>query len=95
MIPPTDEAAADEIHEPSYIRGFRMGWASILRTALNELGYDDPEAQGKRYILEREAAITALRSACEHHGDNDWPADLHLADIIDKHLARHLDSRSR
>lgn len=39
---------------------------------------------------ERQEAIVILRSLCEEFGDNDWGDDLHLADIIDKHLRRHL-----
>lgn len=46
----------------------------------------------EQLLYEREGAIQALRTICEAHGDNDWPADLHLADIINKHLARHLDN---
>lgn len=41
---------------------------------------------------ERADAIALLRQVCSEHGDNDWPDDLHLGDIIDKHLWRHLMS---
>jgi predicted secreted protein len=46
-------------------------------------------------VLEREAAVQALREMCRDFGDNDWPEDLHLADILDKHLAKHLHARKR
>ena len=39
---------------------------------------------------ERASVIALLRRVCEVHGDNDWPDDLHLGDVIEKHLARHL-----
>jgi hypothetical protein len=42
-------------------------------------------------VAEREAAIASLRSVCHLHGDNNWDTDLHMADIINKHLANHLD----
>jgi hypothetical protein len=39
---------------------------------------------------EREMTIVALRSLCAEFGDNDWPDDLHLADVVEKHLGKHL-----
>jgi predicted secreted protein len=39
---------------------------------------------------EREDAVKLLREICEEHGDNDWADDLHLADVLEKHLYRHL-----
>src|SRR2546423_657496 len=35
---------------------------------------------------EREDVVKLLRDACEEHGDNDWPDNLHLTDVIEKHL---------
>lgn len=70
--------------------GHRAAWRSLLSTALRELGYDGEEAARTRWILEREAAVAQLRQVCADHGDNDWPDNLHLADVIEKHLARHL-----
>jgi predicted secreted protein len=49
------------------------------------------EKKVSQLIIEREEAINTLRDLCREHGDNDWSDDLHLADIIDKHLGRHLD----
>lgn len=79
---------ADELHEPSYIEGSRMGWLHILSVALRELGQEERDKYG--WIREREAAVAALRRVCRTHGDNDWPENLHLADVIEKHLERHL-----
>ena len=42
------------------------------------------------WLQEREIAIIVLRRLCAEHGDNDWPDELHLADVIEKHLANHL-----
>lgn len=77
--------------EQEYIKGSRAAWASMLQKCLAELGYDSPEAQGAKWILEREAAISQLRDICESLGDNDWDENLHLADILEKHLAKYLD----
>ena len=34
-----------------------------------------------------------LRSECADLGDNDWSDNLHLADVVEKHLVRHVRSR--
>lgn len=39
---------------------------------------------------ERDATVKMLRDVCADFGDNDWADELHLADVIEKHLARHL-----
>jgi len=44
-------------------------------------------------VAEREAAVAALRSVCGDFGDNDWSSEVHLADVIEKHLGRHLEQR--
>lgn len=56
-----------------------------------ELG-DCSEAAERLTVLrdERDEAIRILRDVCEEFGDNDWDNDLHLADIIEKHLHRNL-----
>lgn len=40
---------------------------------------------------ERSAAVAMLRQVCAAHGDNDWSDNLHLADVLEKHLWRHLE----
>jgi hypothetical protein len=39
---------------------------------------------------ERADAVRELREICEDFGDNDWEDDLHLADVIGKHLGNAL-----
>lgn len=39
---------------------------------------------------ERAEAVAVLREACDLLGDNDWDDALHLADVIEKHLLKHL-----
>lgn len=53
------------------------------------------ELQSKNLTEEREETIKMLRIICKDHGDLDWQDNLHLTDIIDKHLGKHLDSADR
>ena len=76
--------------EKSYKIGSRATATRILSSCLVELGYDDITADSARWIIERERVIIQLRIICERFGDNDWDEKLHLADVIDKHLGRHL-----
>ena len=65
---------------------------SFLRECWAEL---NPANKGKaNWFLERHEVLEMLRQVCEEHGDNDWPDDLHLADVIEKHLWRHLEDPS-
>jgi hypothetical protein len=77
-------------NEIAYGRGHRQALVSMLAHVLRELGYQDTEATRAKWIIEREETVNALRAICHDHGDNDWPPDLSLADVIDKHLHRHL-----
>lgn len=77
-------------HDNAYTEGSRRAWLTILAEALHNLGYDGPEHSAHRWILEREETVLALRSICEDFGDNDWDETLHLADVLNKHLARQL-----
>lgn len=78
----------DKKEELAYNAGTRMAWTRMLQTAFKELGHDAPDSTS--LLIEREQAIAALRSLCADFGDNDWPDDLHLADVIEKHLGKHL-----
>ncbi len=78
----------EEALEQKWTDGRRSAWASMLRECRRQLGYQDDDLD--RLIAEREEAIAVLRDACTDFGDNDWPDNLHLSDIIDKHLIRHL-----
>jgi hypothetical protein len=46
-----------------------------------------------QYEHERAETIRLLRRVCRDHGDLDWTDELHLADIISKHLVRYLDDQ--
>ncbi len=88
----TDEDESDEL---AWTRGQRAALTSMLAKILGDLGYQDTEATRSKWIVEREQTIAKLREVCGDHGDNDWTETLHLADIIDKHLARQLEDRRR
>jgi len=79
-----------EAKEQVWLEGNRAAWVAMLRLCLRELGHDDPDAGKARWVLEREAVVARLRIVCREHGDNEWEDNLHLADVIEKHLARHL-----
>ncbi len=55
-----------------------------------ERGSCAPPAQRSPWDFEREATVAMLRAVCAEYGDNDWPDNLHLADVIEKHLWRNL-----
>lgn len=78
-----------ESKEQAYLGGQRSVWTSLLRECLTHLGYDNPHS----WVREREQAIAQLRRLCREFGDNDWTDDLHLGDIIEKHLTDHLMRR--
>lgn len=77
-----------ELLEEHYARGRRMAWRSLLGTACRELGYDDLEVQHASWIQEREDVTLILRQLCEKYGDLEWNTNLHLGDVIEKHLFR-------
>jgi hypothetical protein len=77
--------------DPAFENGRRAGVARILNLCLLELGYRDFSSE--RLQAEREAAIAMLRRACDRYGDNEWDPWMPLAEIIEKHLLRHLEER--
>ncbi len=92
-LPKTEEELQDLLEE-SYINGERHEKLNQLRNALRDLGYEAGEdivAQLSRVVSEREETIIALRQVCQDHGSTDWNHTLHMADIVNKHLANHLN----
>jgi hypothetical protein len=84
MTPETEA----ERNEAVWLLGYRAAKQAQLADALQWLGYSGQSVEA--LASEREAAVRALRAVCADHGDNDWPDNLHLADVIEKHLHRHL-----
>lgn len=80
-----------EHEERIYDQGIKQAYTNILLQCLRGLGVDDPtEAKRLVWVAERQAAISILRDLCAEFGDNDWSDDLHLANIIERHLANYL-----
>lgn len=75
--------------ETAYELGRKSAFQSLLSECLRELGSEGRDKHG--WAAERAAAVSALRALCDTYGDNDWPDNLHLADVINKHLASYLD----
>lgn len=77
-----------EAEERAWMEGQRAAYARIMGECLPHLDGDTRDAA--KWALERAAAVAALRELCRDFGDNDWPDGLHLADVIEKYLGRHL-----
>lgn len=92
MAEMTDDELA-EYGSKQWSDGRRSALIGLLRMACRDLGYDDPEARKASWLAEREEVVSILREVCGDFGDNDWEDDLHLRDVIDKHLAKHLHTR--
>ena len=81
--------------EAAFVQGEHAAFRQVLGVALRGIGRDAPGDAGLVARLaalekERSEAIGVLRRLCKEHGSTDWNDNLHLADIIDKHLGRHL-----
>lgn len=75
-------------NEKTYMHGYNAAMRSVLGFAIKELGYENVTLESA--LTQLADTRIALRSVCAEFGDNDWPDELHLADVIEKHLARHL-----
>jgi hypothetical protein len=78
--------------EQSYIEGHRRALLGMLRHVLGALDVYDPEAGAARWVIERQDTVAVLRRICAEIGDNEWPDDLHIGDVIEKHLVRHMEN---
>lgn len=90
----------DEEVEQAYVRGRQAGWRAILGEAIGHVVSDEESGLAHSVMAAKLAkrlseAREALRIVCAEFGDNDWSDDLHLADVIEKHLARHLRDARR
>lgn len=79
--------------ERQYLAGSTMALRGVLGHVLGQLAGNGAHDERGALIAERLDAVRVLREVCERHGDNDWTDELHLADVIEKHLGRHLDDR--
>jgi hypothetical protein len=80
----------DEREELAYIQGRQAAFLRMLNHLIVEL-HGKTDLTVEELLAERIDAIHALRRVCARFGDNEWPDNLYLSDIIEKHLERHLD----
>ncbi len=96
MPDPQPMSAEETAYDRGYCEGRRRSLINQLSQALGQLGVlkkpeDDPLIQLALLVTERQEALQVLRRACQDFGDNDWKEDLHVSDIIESHLVRHLE----
>lgn len=85
----SEETQADR-DERKWSEGYRAAWKGMLAESIRHLRGEGVDLNAAAMLLEREEALVTLRDVCGQFGDNDWPNNLHLSDIIEKHLARNL-----
>ena len=82
-----------EKEEQKWIDGNKAGYRDLLGHCVRAL--HDEDTSKEALILQLEDIKSSLRSLCEEFGDNDWDDDLHLADVINKHLGNHLHTQQQ
>ena len=63
----------------------------------NDVGEERGIMKGDEIIkpAEYKFLIQMMRDICKEYGDNDWDDNLHIVDIVHKHLHKHLPERKR
>jgi len=79
----------EDEHERGYVAGQQSLAIEIIDRCRMSAGVFFPDD----YSSERAQTVLSLRRVCAQFGDNDWPDDLHLVDIIEKHLERYLGDK--
>ncbi len=83
-----------EEQEKLYMEAQSHALKEIISHCQNKLRSFGVELKTKdEFDQERIETIALLRMHCDEYGDNDWDDDLHLSDVIDKHLVRHIEDR--
>lgn len=85
-----DEDLVDRLEE-AYMRGRKEMAMSIVRRLMPDLELAGDAATCAALSIQIVDAKSMLRTICDSHGDNDWEDDLHLVDILGKHLHDHLE----
>lgn len=92
-----DEPAASELRERGYIegqaalaRGLLRDLVRFLPERIDDTPYPPPRV---RLEIERDETRAVLRDLCGRFGDNEWPDDLYVPDVLRKHLEEHLNDR--
>jgi hypothetical protein len=79
-----------EEYERGYIEGERRAYLSVLRHVRSHFDHEG-ETKELNWLIERQEAVGVLRGLCAQFGDNDWPDNLYLYDVLTKHLGDHLE----
>ena len=74
----------------AYKRGQQSVWQYLYSIAASHLKLPEAEKLAAQLTAERVEVVAYLRGVCEVEGDNAWEDDLHLQDVIEKHLMCHL-----
>lgn len=78
-------------NEESYNEGKRRALINLARHLCRELADCEQDPSIHRRVLALEAerleVVSCLRRLCAEYGDNDWPDDLHIVDVIERHVA--------
>ncbi|MFA4974601.1 MAG: hypothetical protein WC683_18505 [bacterium] len=90
---PKDGQWPSDASEQGYIQGRRAALIGMARHFIHELGDLQSSMPFLNWYAEREEIVACLRRICEAHGDNDWPDELRLVDVLEKHLERHLQDK--
>lgn len=77
--------------DDKWLAGYKAARRRMIEESARWLDDDDPLKQASDWIAERADVIVKLRELCAAFGDNDWPDELHLGDVLEKHLFPHLD----
>ena len=80
------------MNEKDYEAGRSAAYHRIMRICLSEVGMAD--FNFVRLGLERAETVAKLRELCALIGDNDWPDNLYLPDVIEKHIIRHIENQT-
>lgn len=84
----------NENEERIYMDGEASTLKNMITYCQNKLrAYGIKLKTKDEFDQERIEIISLLRMHCDEYGDNDWDDNLHLSDIIDKHLMRHIEQR--
>lgn len=86
----TEPQEPTERDERQWIAGNKAAFARVAMMCAGEL--DGADRQYMALLAERNATVVKLRAACDEAGDNNWPDNLYLPDIIEKHLMRHIET---
>lgn len=80
------------VAEVRRLREENAEWGRAHHVASESVHFMRSTHQDKAVVVLADV-IRTLRIACEELGDNDWPADLHPSDVIEKHLLNYVRER--